>query len=495
MRVVVAAIVVCLAGLTGSARAASLLFFDSQPGDYIGGGVPRRFTELDGTFSASSNFGNGVSITLAGGRLGFWSLDFAAPMGSELAAGTYDGATRFPFQSPTEPGLSVDGDGRGCNTLTGRFVVLDVTYGPTGDVVSFAADFEQHCAGGPAALFGSIRFRAGDAACQQAADGSPCDDGDACTAASRCQAGVCEGDGLSACTTAGSCQVASCDPIGGACVTRAARDGALCNDGDACTIAESCVGGVCTGGFQGMVCDDGNACTADLCHDSTCDFSQPTICPDGGGPCTEPFCDPTLGCTSRPVAGCCIDDADCNDDDPCTADVCDGGNRCLNEPLACWSIVGKAKATVFAQGKTAHVTRRLAGILTFTDDGRYRIPGGICPQTGEPFPDEVGITRPSSRGRLLLESANRLELDAALDACVGRHVRVLGSRTWVKILTDQQHLRGGSGLHARTRVRGVTVTIAVMERFAGSRVVEGFGIVSGGLSRSAIAEHLSLPGR
>ena len=120
MRAVVAAIVVCLAGLTGSARAASLLFFDSQPGDYIGGGVPRRFTELDGTFSASSNFGNGVSITLAGGRLGFWSLDFAAPMGSELAAGTYDGATRFPFQSPTEPGLSVDGDGRGCNTLTGR---------------------------------------------------------------------------------------------------------------------------------------------------------------------------------------------------------------------------------------------------------------------------------------------------------------------------------------------------------------------------------------
>jgi hypothetical protein len=47
--------------------------------------------------------------------------------------------------------------GRGCNTLTGNFVVREAVYDATGQVQAFAADFEQHCEGGAAALVGSIR--------------------------------------------------------------------------------------------------------------------------------------------------------------------------------------------------------------------------------------------------------------------------------------------------------------------------------------------------
>jgi hypothetical protein len=72
--------------------------------------------------------------------------------------GVYEGAVRFPFQAAGQAGLSVYGDGRGCNTLTGRFEVLEATYGPTGDVISFAASFEQHCEGMAPALFGTILF-------------------------------------------------------------------------------------------------------------------------------------------------------------------------------------------------------------------------------------------------------------------------------------------------------------------------------------------------
>ena len=72
--------------------------------------------------------------------------------------GTYSGAERYPFQSPTKPGLSVSGSGRGCNQLTGRFVVLELVLSPLGEVEHLAIDFEQHCEGGPAALIGSIRF-------------------------------------------------------------------------------------------------------------------------------------------------------------------------------------------------------------------------------------------------------------------------------------------------------------------------------------------------
>jgi hypothetical protein len=45
--------------------------------------------------------------------------------------------------------------------VTGRFDVLAASYLADGSVRSFAADFEQHCEGAAAGLFGSIRVNAG----------------------------------------------------------------------------------------------------------------------------------------------------------------------------------------------------------------------------------------------------------------------------------------------------------------------------------------------
>ena len=134
------------------------LALDSEPGDFIGGGISQTFTPAEGDFDASRNFDNGVTVNFNGGAFNLWTLDFAAPGDAALAVGAYENATRFPFQSPTDPGLDVSGQGRGCNMLTGRFEVLEIVYGPGGEVKRFAADFEQHCEGLPPALFGSIRF-------------------------------------------------------------------------------------------------------------------------------------------------------------------------------------------------------------------------------------------------------------------------------------------------------------------------------------------------
>ena len=155
----IATIALALGALVAAdARAqTTILFLDSAPGDYIGGGVQHTVTPATGSFTASRNFDNGVSISV-NTTGGVWSLAFAAPGDAILVAGTYDNATRWPFQSPTNPGLSVSGMGRGCNTLTGNFVVREAVYSSTGQVQAFAADFEQHCEGGPAALLGSIRF-------------------------------------------------------------------------------------------------------------------------------------------------------------------------------------------------------------------------------------------------------------------------------------------------------------------------------------------------
>jgi hypothetical protein len=129
----------------------------SDPDDYIGLGMSQYFTPDTAAISSRSEQGNRVvriaAFPFAGG---WWYVDFAAPSGEQLVPGAYEGATRWPFSPPTAPGLSVSGDGRGCNTLTGRFDVIDAHYGPHGYVERFHATFEQHCEGGAPALHGEV---------------------------------------------------------------------------------------------------------------------------------------------------------------------------------------------------------------------------------------------------------------------------------------------------------------------------------------------------
>ena len=140
-----------------AAAQTTVLDLKSQPGDYIGGGLDQTFTPADGNFTASRNFDNGVTITFNGGPH-FWRVSLAAPQDAELVPGVYENATRWPFQSPTGPGMDISGEGRGCNALTGRFEVLEAVYTPSGDVERFAATFEQHCEGAAPALLGSVLF-------------------------------------------------------------------------------------------------------------------------------------------------------------------------------------------------------------------------------------------------------------------------------------------------------------------------------------------------
>lgn len=136
---------------------ATALRFVSDAGDFIGQGRTTTWTPSDGTFRVAGG-GSLVSVDFDGGSSANWSLDFSAPIGAQIAPGAFEGATRYPFESPTGPGLSISGSGRGCNTLTGRFDVLELATDANGVLTRFAADFEQHCEGKVAALRGSIRW-------------------------------------------------------------------------------------------------------------------------------------------------------------------------------------------------------------------------------------------------------------------------------------------------------------------------------------------------
>ena len=155
---------VCLLVLVGALTSATsvqgqttALFFDSQPGDYIGQGVQRTYTPADGTFEITPAGPNAATVSVTGPSFSFWwSLRFSTAAGVPLTVGSYGSARRF--SSAAGNGLDVSGSGRGCNQSTGRFDVREIVRDPNGTVLAFAADFEQHCEDGVPALFGAIRY-------------------------------------------------------------------------------------------------------------------------------------------------------------------------------------------------------------------------------------------------------------------------------------------------------------------------------------------------
>lgn len=129
---------------------------DSEKGDHIGQGLFQEFYLKDGVFITSRNPHNGITVDYDGSNK--WKLSFAAPDDAEIKVGAYNMATQYPNQDTSEPGLSISGDYRGCNTLTGQFHVLSVEYNSNREVVKFDATFEQYCNNSEAALYGRVAY-------------------------------------------------------------------------------------------------------------------------------------------------------------------------------------------------------------------------------------------------------------------------------------------------------------------------------------------------
>jgi hypothetical protein len=164
-----------------------------------------------------------------------------------------------------------------------------------------------------------------------------CDDGNdlACDACNHCQ----DVD----CGNANPCQQSDCDPNGG-CLRLFEPEGTPCG-GDVCTGPMTCHLGSClTGppptcacameGGQNKVCGDGNVCTTDDCNNGACTHGQIGGCCNSTPEC--PNCTQCVDHACEPIVDCCATDGDCDDDNPCTADACNGmgGVQCTHTPLS-----------------------------------------------------------------------------------------------------------------------------------------------------------------
>jgi hypothetical protein len=152
-----------------------------------------------------------------------------------------------------------------------------------------------------------------------------CDDGNPCTAGEVCgvvagKGVVCQGgkpvDGAAACDDKNACTTDSCDVAKGCIHT--GKVGTPCDDGSACTSGETCQASGACQPAGGPECDDGNPCTKDSCDTATklCNFV-----PQNGIPCDDgQLCTSGDACGNGKCAGKAIA---CNDNNPCTGDVCD----------------------------------------------------------------------------------------------------------------------------------------------------------------------------
>ena len=130
----------------------------------------------------------------------------------------------------------------------------------------------------------------GGACMIQAKTGSVCDDGNACTDNDTCNAGVCAGTSKDCKSLSGTCAIGVCQ--GGACIGQPINQGGNCNDGNPCTLGDTCLAGACAG--KPMDCSALN----DACGNGVCQFGQ--CVKQGQGICTPNAVDTQ----SQPCGNC-----------------------------------------------------------------------------------------------------------------------------------------------------------------------------------------------
>ena len=136
------------------ASAGGTLVLVSEPGEFIGRGRTQTLPFADGEVHME-RYGTDFVVHNAAA---WWDLEFTGVVKNQLSTGCYERAQRSPFAEAGRPGLQFNSNGLGCNTVVGRFQILEVATDANGLPTVLALDFVQHCDGQGPALFGKLRY-------------------------------------------------------------------------------------------------------------------------------------------------------------------------------------------------------------------------------------------------------------------------------------------------------------------------------------------------
>ncbi len=208
---------------------------------------------------------------------------------------------------------------------------------------------------------------AGECVAVPRSDGTPCTDADFCTVSTTCTAGVCGGGAARDCSAqADPCNAGVCDSASATCKKQPYVDNRACNDGQYCTVGDTCQAGACQGGAarscpavsscrggacdeasdacvagppinQGVACDDGQYCTVgEVCTSGSCGQGTPRSCAALADQCSAGVCNEASdACQKQPYA----DGRTCSDGAFCTSgDTCQPSGACLGGARDCSSL-------------------------------------------------------------------------------------------------------------------------------------------------------------
>ncbi len=329
----------------------------------LGGGLyhyeyaVQNFTNNRGAQAFTVPLPPGTTVT----NVGFHDVDYASSVPAEI----YDGTDWTP--TVTAGSVSWTTTPYATNTMANalRWGTLynfrfDANQPPGTSTISLDYFKPSTPPGGPSSISASTLT---PGVCGGAANGTACSDNSACTVGDACSSGACVPGSPVVCTPSDQCHDAGvCQPATGACTSPAKVNGSPCNDGNACTQTDTCQSGACTGAnpvvctahdqchqagtcntstgacsnpvaFDGTLCNDNNACTqTDTCQSGVCIGASPVIC-TASDACHQPgTCNSATGACSSPAAP---NGTPCNDGALCTSpDTCQGGT-CTGTPVVC----------------------------------------------------------------------------------------------------------------------------------------------------------------
>jgi hypothetical protein len=236
-------------------------------------------------------------------------LTFITPLalvgcpGPDPQPGTGGGASTASSTSSSEATTSTVSSTSSGSNGTGGGATSATSSASTGEGGATAAS--------SSASAGATSGTGGAGGCIGASNGTPCDDGDACTTVDTCQSSVCTGTIPVVCMASDQCHaVGVCDKSTGVCSNPSQADGTACKDGNACTQVDTCVAGACLGASPVMCAQ------LDQCH-------SPGTCDSATGACSNP---------NKADGSACNDGSACTPTDTCAAGVCVGNNPSITVP-------------------------------------------------------------------------------------------------------------------------------------------------------------------